>query len=90
MISAPNPTTTEDPLIRRRSSLNETRERENSAGRGEDELDARSLGSDKEFQPNIDGACLMRLSGIDEVSKVVSVIEVEGGKERKRGTGKRH
>ena len=51
---------------------------------------ARSLGSDKEFQPNIDGACLMRLSGIDEVSKVVSVIEVEGGKERKRGTGKRH
>ena len=46
---------------------------------------ARSLGSDKEFQPNIDGACLMRLSGIDEVSKVVSVIEVEGGKERKRG-----
>ena len=44
---------------------------------------ARSLGSDKEFQPNIDGACLMRLSGIDEVSKVVSVIEVEGGKERK-------
>ena len=27
----------------------------------------------------------MRLSGIDEVSKVVSVIEVEGGKERKRG-----
>ena len=51
---------------------------------------ARSLGSDKEFQPNIDWACLMRLSGIDEVSKVVSVIEVEGGKERKRGTGKRH
>ena len=44
---------------------------------------ARSLGSDKEFQPNIDQACLMRLSGIDEVSKVVSVIEVEGGKERK-------
>ena len=49
---------------------------------------ARSLDSDKEFEPNIDGACLMRLSGIDEVSKVVSVIEVEGGSQRKeQGNG---